>query len=114
MVGLDAPTLLLLGVAGIVVLNRTFTSSGLKRLAWAYVLIQAIDVVACTVLVLWRMDQFPLHLDLSVRTFLVLFVAWHMVQNNAERVADARRRREDEERRAAVAARRAQPPPAQD
>ena len=77
---------LIVGVALVIALNRVFLGTGLVRSRPAYVFVQAFDVGAC--IALWFAHIFPEpRLDLAVRGFLMLFVAWHMVQNSAARVA---------------------------
>ncbi len=90
--------ILLLGVAGVVALNRGFSGTGLRESNAAYVLIQAVNVAAAVSLYFFHLEGFPAQLDFWVRAFLTLFVGWQMVNNNQVRVA-LRRARSDQERR---------------
>ncbi|MCO4770556.1 MAG: hypothetical protein KDA24_11050 [Deltaproteobacteria bacterium] len=115
---------LIIGVALVIGLNRAFIGTALKRSRAAYVFIQAFDVGACFALFFARVFPDP-RLDYAIRVFLMLFVAWHMVQNyimraalraptprEAEELAQARkeieaqiaREREEEERERSLAA----------
>jgi hypothetical protein len=77
---------LIIGVALVIGLNRAFIGTGLKHSRAAYVFVQAFDVGAC--FALFFATIFPdRRLDYAIRVFLMLFVAWHMVQNSAARAA---------------------------
>ncbi len=77
---------LIIGVALVIGLNRAFVGTGLKHSRAAFVFVQAFDVGACVALFFARI--FPnQQLDLAIRLFLMLFVAWHMVQNYITRAA---------------------------
>lgn len=90
--------ILLLGVAGVVALNRGFSGTGLRDSNGAYVIIQTINIAACVGMFVFRLDGYPAQLDFWVRTFLTLFVGWQMVNNNRIRVA-LRRGRHEQARR---------------
>ncbi len=79
MTGLAPEDILLLGIAVIIVLNRTYTSTGLRLNRPAYVVMQVVNLSAVVSLFFFRLDGFPVKLDLSVRVFLMFFVAFHMV-----------------------------------
>jgi hypothetical protein len=89
---------LLIGVALVVVLNRGYTGTRLVFERYAYVALQAINLVAVVALFRFRLSGYPARLDLAVRVFLMLFVAWHMVAANQAR-AKAFLDRRDEQRR---------------
>ena len=77
---------LIIGVALVIVLNRMFIGTRLVQSRPAYVFVQAFDVGAVVALYFARL--FPdVRLDYAVRGFLMLFVAWHMVQNFSTRAA---------------------------
>ncbi len=77
---------LLIGVALVIALNRLFVGTRLLRSRPAYVFVQAFNVGAVVALYFARL--FPdFRLDYAVRGFLMLFVAWHMVQNFSMRAA---------------------------
>lgn len=77
---------LIIGVALVIVLNRAFVGTGLVKMRAAYVFVQAFNVGAVVALYFARL--FPdVRLDYAVRGFLMLFVAWHMVQNFTVRAA---------------------------
>lgn len=71
---------LIIGVALVIVINRIFVGTSLIKSRAAYVFVQAFNVGAVVALFFARL--FPdFRLDYAVRGFLMLFVAWHMVQN---------------------------------
>jgi len=77
---------LIIGVALVIGLNRAFVGTGLKHSRAAFVFVQAFDIGACVALFFARI--FPnQQLDIAIRLFLMLFVAWHMVQNYITRAA---------------------------
>ncbi len=77
---------LIIGVALVIGLNRAFIGTGLKHSRAAYVFVQAFDVGACFALFFATIFPDP-RLDYAIRVFLMLFVAWHMVQNSIARSA---------------------------
>lgn len=85
MSGLQPEDLLILGVALIIVLNRSFTATGLKLFRSAYVGLQVINFTTMILLFQFRLDGFPARLDRAIRVFLMFFVAWQMVQANQSR-----------------------------
>ncbi len=91
--------ILLLGVAGVVAINRGFSGTALRESNAAYVVVQAINVAACVGLFFFHLDGYPARLDFWIRAFLTLFVGWQMVNNNQTRVALRRRALDDERRR---------------
>ena len=92
---------LIIGVALVIGLNRAFIGTGLKHSRAAYVFVQAFDIGACVALFFAKI--FPdIRLDYAIRVFLMLFVAWHMVQNSVTRAA-LRRPSSDETRELAEA-----------
>ncbi len=92
---------LLIGVALVIALNRLFVGTRLLRSRAAYVFVQAFNVGAVVALFFARL--FPdIRLDYAVRGFLMLFVAWHMVQNFTMRAA-VRRATSDEDLELAAA-----------
>jgi ABC-type uncharacterized transport system permease subunit len=94
---------LLIGVALVIALNRMFVGTRLLESRAAYVFVQAFNVGAAVALFFARL--FPdFRLDYAVRGFLMLFVAWHMVQNFVMRAAI--RRPTDEETSQLAAARK--------
>ncbi len=94
---------LLIGVALVIALNRMFVGTRLVKSRAAYVFVQAFDVGAVVALFFARL--FPdFRLDYAVRGFLMLFVAWHMVQNFAVRAAALQPPREEDEELAAARA----------
>ena len=95
--GMAPEDALILGVALIIVLNRVFTSTSLKLLRPAYAGIQVFNLVTMAVLLRFRLEGYPPKLELSIRVFLMFFVAWHMVLANQSR-ARALRLRVDERR----------------
>lgn len=103
--GLQPEDVLILLVAGVVALNRGFSSTGLKSSQAAYVVIQIINLAACVLLFFFRLEDWPENFDFWIRTFLTLFVGWQMVNNNQVRVElrrdamDQERRRRDRERK---------------
>lgn len=76
---------LVLMVAVVIVLNRGFDSTGLKRHRKAYVVVQAFNLAMVVLLFVSRMPELPRKADLAIRVFLMLFVAWHMVRNSQTR-----------------------------
>ena len=98
---------LIIGVALVIGLNRAFVGTALKRSRAAYVFVQAFDVGACFALFFARLFPDP-RLDYAIRVFLMLFVAWHMVQNyvtlNAMRAPTSREKLELEEARRQIEA----------
>jgi hypothetical protein len=86
--------IIILGVAGVIALNRGFSGTGLRDSTPAYVVIQTINVAVCLALFWFRIEGFPADLDFSVRIFLTLFVGWQMVNNNRVRVVLNHKRRE--------------------
>jgi len=76
---------LLLIVASLIVANRAFDSTGLRLSRAAYVTVQALNLVAVVGIFISRLDIVSPKLDFAVRTFLMLFVGWHMVRNNESR-----------------------------
>lgn len=95
--GLQPEDVLILLVAGVVALNRGFSSTGLKSSRAAYVVIQLANLAACGLLFFFRLEDWPENFDFWIRTFLTLFVGWQMVNNNQVRV-ELRRDAMDEER----------------
>ncbi len=92
---------LLIGVALVIALNRAFVGTRLLKSRAAYVFVQAFNVGAVIALFFARL--FPdVRLDYAVRGFLMLFVAWHMVQNFTMRAA-VRRPTSDEDEELAAA-----------
>ena len=98
---------LIIGVALVIGLNRAYVGTALKRSRAAYVFVQAFDVGACFALFFARIFPEP-RLDYAIRVFLMLFVAWHMVQNyltlNAMRAPTPREQLELEEARKQIEA----------
>ena len=89
---------LLIGTALVVVCNRAFTATNLALSRPAYVVLQVVNLSAVVALSVFRLEGYPPKLDLAVRVFLMLFVAWHMVtasQGRTKARLDAR----DESRR---------------
>ena len=95
---MEPEDILLLGVAGVIALNRGFSGTGLRGSNAAYIAIQAVNLIACVGVFLFRLEGYPGSLDFWIRTFLTLFVGWQMVNNNQIRVV-LRRARLDEARR---------------
>jgi hypothetical protein len=92
---------LLIGVALVIALNRLFVGTRLLRSRAAYVFVQAFNVGA--VIALYFARLFPdFRLDYAVRGFLMLFVAWHMVQNFTMRAAIRRPTSAEDEELAAA------------
>lgn len=78
---MSAEDILILGVAGIIAINRAFTGTGLRRSAVAFAATQVLNIAACVGLYFLRLDDFPRQLDAAVRLFLTGIVTWHMVLN---------------------------------
>lgn len=95
MSGLQPEDALILGVALIIVLNRVFTSTSLKLRRPAYAIIQLFNLVTMVVLLNFELTGYPPKLELSIRVFLMFFVAWHMVLANQSRATALRARIED-------------------
>ncbi len=76
---------LLLGVASLIVANRAFDSTGLRLSRAAYATVQVLNLLAVVGIFVSRLDIVSPKLDFAVRTFLMLFVGWHMVRNNESR-----------------------------
>lgn len=93
---------LLIGVALVIALNRIFVGSRLVHSRPAYVFVQAFDVGAVVALFFARLFL-DFRLDYAVRGFLMLFVAWHMVQNFTTRAAALQPTTDDDELAAARA-----------
>ena len=88
--------MLLLGVALIIVVNRLWAHTGLRSYRLAYALVQAINLSACVVLFVTRLEGIDSRLDAAIRLFLIAFVAWHVALNY---IANGRRAREREQQR---------------
>jgi multisubunit Na+/H+ antiporter MnhF subunit len=93
--------MLLLGVALIIVVNRLWAQTGLRSSRLAYALVQAINLSACVVLFVARLEGIDSTLDAAIRLFLLAFVAWHVALNY---IANGRRAREREQQRSAALA----------
>ncbi len=76
---------LILIVALVIVVNRLFDQTGLKRYRPAYVAVQLFDLACVGVLSAARIPELPTKADFIIRIFLMLFVAYHMVINNKAR-----------------------------
>ncbi len=100
MTALAAEHLILL-VAAVIVVNRAFDSTGLKRNRHAYAVVQVFDLSMVVVLFVSRMNELPPKADFAIRVFLMLFVAWHMVRNNQARIAALRGDQEEVDEREA-------------
>jgi hypothetical protein len=95
--GLSPEDALILGVGLIIVLNRVFTSTGLKLRRPAYVALQIFNLATMGALLTLRFEGYPPKLAQAIRVFLMFFVAWHMVLANQGR-AQALRQRVEEQR----------------
>ena len=100
--------MLLFGVIGTIAVNRVFQASSAKRRRPAYVGIQGVDLALVIVLFILRIPGYGANVDIGIRTFLMCFVAWHMVRNSQARTRALREDREAarsaEERRERMAA----------
>jgi hypothetical protein len=98
---LSSEDFLILGVALIVVLNRLYAKTGLRRHRAAYATVQAINLGACIVLFVKHLEGVDPRLDAGIRLFLSAFVTWHIAQNF---ISHGKRLRElERERRRAAA-----------
>ena len=98
---MSSEDMLLLGVALIVVLNRLYSRTGLREQRAAYAAVQAVNLGACIILFVHRLEGVDPRLDAGIRLFLSAFVTWHIAQNF---VAHGKRVREREREMRRVAA----------
>ena len=91
---------LLLGVALLIVLNRLYSSTSLRHWRAAYAVVQGVNLAACVVLFVQRLEGIDPRLDAGIRLFLTAFVTWHIALNfiaNGKRVREQQREQRREE-----------------
>ena len=98
---MESEDILLLGVALIVVLNRLYSRTGLRRQRVAYAAVQGINLGTCVVLFVYQLEGIDPRLDAGIRLFLSAFVTWHIAKNF---ISHGKRVREGERERRRVAA----------